>query len=75
MGWKAVARLTSKQHVHRLPFLLSGSNVDKLLGIPKLTFATGEQQANAVADALQEWGISEAVVSMCFETTLVCTRH
>ena len=66
---------TSKQHVHCLPFLLSGSNIDKLLGVSKLTSATGEQQANAVADALQEWEVSEAVVSMCFDTTAANTGH
>ena len=67
--------LTSKQHAHRLPILLSGLNIDKLLGVFKLTFATGEQQANAAADALQEWGVSEAVVSMCFDTTAANTGH
>ena len=65
--------MTSKQHVDRLPILLSGPNIDKLLGVPKLTSGTGEQQANAVVDALQEWGVSEAVVSMYFDTTAANT--
>ena len=67
--------LTSKQHVHRLPILLSDPNIDKFLGVPKLTFVTDEQQANTIADALQEWGVSEAFVSMCFDTTVANTRH
>ena len=65
--------LTSKQHVDRLPILLSGPNIDKLLGIPRHTSGTGEQQAKAVVVALQEWGVSEAVVSMYFDTTAANT--
>ena len=39
--------------------------------IPKLIIAngTGKQQAKAVVEALEEWGLVEKVVIMAFDTT------
>jgi hypothetical protein len=70
---KLLKDLTSNKHVDRLPILLSGLSVSRLLGVPKLTFGTGEAQARAIIDALQEWGVSEAVAAMCFDTTAANT--
>lgn len=66
---KLMEHLTKKQHVERLPILVSGKGVEKLLGVPKLPGGTGEDQATAVVEALEEWGISEKVIGMCFDTT------
>lgn len=70
---KLLQDLTSKEHVDRLPILISGQGINKLLGVPKLTSGTGEGQANAIADALQEWEVSGAVAAMCFDTTAANT--
>ena len=61
--------LTKKQHVERLPILVSGKGVEKLLRVPKLPAGTGEDQATAVVESLEEWGISEKVIGMGFDTT------
>ena len=48
---------------------MSGKGVEKLLGVPKLRAGTEEDQATSVVEALEEWGISEKVIGMCFDTT------
>ena len=66
---KLMEQLTKKQHVERLPILVSGEGLEKLLGVPKLSGGTGENQATAVIEALEEWGITDKVIGMCFDTT------
>lgn len=68
---KMISNLTSRDHVDRLPILISGGEQDKLLNIKKLSSSTGEVQAQAVFDCLsdQEWDLSQNIVAMCFDTT------
>jgi len=40
--------LTTKKYVDRLPVLVSGLSVNRLLNIPKLGSGTGETQAQAI---------------------------
>jgi len=57
--------------VDRLPVLIS-SLIDgstQLLGIPKLSSASGQTAANAVFELLKSWHCDELVVGMCFDTT------
>jgi hypothetical protein len=53
----------------RLAIIVTGEGVEKLLGVPRLPAGTGEAQSAAVFDALQDWGIVDAVVAMSFDTT------
>ncbi|KAG0716102.1 hypothetical protein GWK47_010430 [Chionoecetes opilio] len=53
----------------RLAILVTGEGVEKLLGVPKLHSGTGDAAATAVFEALQDWGVQERVVTMCFDTT------
>jgi len=55
-----------KKHVDRLPILVSGQGISKLLGVPKLVSGAGERVASAV---LVDWGIINQVTAMCFDTT------
>jgi len=41
----------------------------KLLGVPKLPAGTGEAQANAVYQLIDDWQLTERIQSMCFDTT------
>ena len=41
----------------------------KLLGVPKLPNGTGEAQATAVFNLLEDWNISDRVQLMAFDTT------
>ena len=66
---KLMQDLTSNVHVDRLPIIVSGSGVKQLLTVAKLTNGTGQSQANAVVTALEEWGLTENVIGMSFDTT------
>ena len=66
---KLLPALTSKTKVERLAILVSGKGTMKLLGVPMLSNGTGEAQAAAVFDALIEWGISDRIQAMAFDTT------
>jgi hypothetical protein len=66
---KLLVDLTSKQQVDRLAILVSGQGVSQLLGVPKIPSGTGEAQAQAVVDALDQWGITDKIAALSFDTT------
>ncbi|XP_076849024.1 beta-ureidopropionase isoform X1 [Brachyhypopomus gauderio] len=66
---KMLPDVTGHEQVDRLPVLVSGFQVEKLLGVPKLPNGTGETVSNAVVTMVQEWGIESQVKAMCFDTT------
>lgn len=66
---KMMEDLTSREHVDRLPVLVSGFGEEQLLGVPKLPSGTGQAQASAVLNSLDEWGLSARVAALCFDTT------
>lgn len=66
---KILPELMSKESVDRLAVLVSGEGIMKLLRVPKLTRGTGEEQANAVFQLLDEWNIVNRVHFMYFDTT------
>src|SRR6218665_2537512 len=72
---KLLQDLTGKEHVDRLPVLVSGHGVNKLLGVPKLTSGKGENTAAAVYTLLQDWSVADRVKAMCFDTTSSNTGH
>ena len=53
----------------RLPVLVSGDGVAKLLAVPKLPNGTGHAAATAVVEALKDWEVADQVVALCFDTT------
>ena len=65
---KLIRDLTGKQ-VDRLPILVSGLGISQLLAVAKLQAGTGQAQANAVIDAVEDWGIANQIRAMCFDTT------
>jgi hypothetical protein len=67
--------VTGSDHVDRLPVLVSGLNVSKLLGVPKLPAGTGAAMANAVVACLDDWQIKNQVKGMSFDTTSSNTGH
>ena len=66
---KLLADLTGKNKVDRFPVILSAPGVCQIIGVPKLSEETGEAQASAVARLLDEWGVTDRVAAMCFDTT------
>src|SRR6218665_1294253 len=67
---KLLHDLPGKEHVDRLPVLLSGHGVNKLLGVPQLTSGTGENTGAAVYILLQNWSVADRVKAIC-----ALTRH
>ena len=66
---KLIPDLTTKEHVDRLPVIVSGKGVSQLLTVAKLASGSGEAQAAAVHTALEDWDIKSSVRAMCFDTT------
>src|SRR6218665_847930 len=58
-----------KKKVDRLPILVSGQNVVKLLSVPKLCNGTAVKMSEAVIDCMDEWGLRDRIKGMCFDTT------
>ena len=63
--------LMSKELVDHLaaPVPVSGGGTLKLLGMPTLPNGTGQAQATAVYNLLQEWSLADHIEFMCFDTT------
>ncbi len=58
---KMLPSLMSKESVERLAVIVSGEGVMKLLGVPKIPDGTGESQAKAVFDSLENWNLTNRV--------------
>ena len=55
--------------VDRMPIVLSGVNVEKLLAIPKLSVSTGELMGNTIVQTLQDWkDVPDWLAGLCFDT-------
>lgn len=61
---KILPDITGKDNVDRLPILVSGYGVSKLLNVPKLESGTGEAMLNAVIDSLFDWSVTDHVQSL-----------
>lgn len=66
---KMVADGPGQELAERLPILVSGEGVSKLLNAPKLPSSKGAAMADAVFATLQDWGLADRVVGMAFDTT------
>ena len=55
--------------VDRLPVLVSGDGVEKLLAVPSLPNGTGQAAAHAIITTLEDWGVENRVVALSFDTT------
>ena len=66
---KMLPDITGHEKVDRLPVLVSGYQVEQLLGVPKLPNGTGEATSNAIITMIQQWQMESQVKGMCFDTT------
>ena len=56
--------------VDRMPIVISGLHVEKLLSIAKLPISTGQIMGDAVVQALRDWkDVPEWLCGLCFDTT------
>ncbi|XP_057336479.1 uncharacterized protein LOC130675041 [Microplitis mediator] len=70
---KLLPTLINTLKVERLPIIVSGQNIEQLLGVPIVEEATGINQAEIIYKVLNEWNISSRIKAMCFDTTAVNT--
>lgn len=66
---KLLTDLSGNDKVERTAILVSGIEIEKLIGVPKSTNSTGETQASVVFEALKDWKLLDKISSMCFDTT------
>ena len=61
---KILPQIVGCGEVHRLPVLVSGDGMDKLLSVPKLSSGTANNEATAVYDLLQLWNLKDKVEAL-----------
>ena len=66
---KLLKDLVGKKHVDRLPILVSGHGISKLLGMPKLVSGTGEIVVTSVFNTIVHWAITDQVSAIYNTTT------
>lgn len=64
-----------RERVDRLPILVSGQNLVKLLSVPKLNDGTAVTMSNAVVDSMDEWGLRNRIKGLCFDIRQHRTRE
>ena len=57
------------EKVDRVAILVTGVGVEKLLGVPKILRGTGQEQATACLNALDDWNLRKNVRALVFDTT------
>ncbi|XP_074105300.1 uncharacterized protein LOC141531392 [Cotesia typhae] len=70
---KMLNDLVGSKSVERLPVILTAFGTEQLLGVPKMNSGTADNQTSAILSTLSEWGITNYVKAMCFDTTAVNT--
>ena len=70
---KILPKIFGEGNVDRLPVLVSGDGVDKLLGVPKLASGTGYNESMAIHNLLETWKFTDKVQALSFDTTSVNT--
>jgi len=66
---KMMSDIAGREIDDPLPVVISGLGIDQLLSVPKVAAGTGDNMATSVCEALQEWGLTDNVKSLCFDTT------
>jgi hypothetical protein len=63
---KILPALTGNDKTDRLAVIVSGSGAMKLLGVPQISSGTGEAQATAVFQLIDDWHLRDRIRFMCF---------
>ncbi|KAE8739196.1 hypothetical protein FOCC_FOCC015302 [Frankliniella occidentalis] len=72
---KILPDIHNEQRFDRLPILVSGPNIDKLLCVPALKRGTGALQGQALLEAVQDWGLEDNLACLCSDTEAANTGH
>ncbi|XP_076667937.1 uncharacterized protein LOC143368764 [Andrena cerasifolii] len=60
---------TKTEHTDRLPVIITYDNMEKLFGIPAIPNSSGNEQASAIYNLLQDWDLKDNVQTLCCDTT------
>jgi hypothetical protein len=63
---KILPKIFGEGSVDRMPVLVSGDGMEKLLGVPKMRSETGENEGNAIHTLLEEWQLTENVQAIYY---------
>lgn len=66
---KMLPNLLKRKVLDRLPVVITNGETEKLLGVPELNSCTGEAQAEAVLEVVDDWGFDNSIKSLCCDTT------
>lgn len=66
---KLIPNCITKQKEDRLPILVTGDGVSKLLAVPALASGKSALEAEAIVNAISDWELEDKVIAMCFDTT------
>ena len=69
---KLMPALTADKVEDRLPVLVSGEGVSKLLAVP-VTDGKAEPTAATIMEVVNEWNLQDRVAALCFDTTATNT--
>ncbi|XP_048504680.1 uncharacterized protein LOC125499694 [Athalia rosae] len=64
-----IPKTSSGKNKERLPVVLSCRQIEKILAIPVLDDGTGQSQADAMFDVINDWGIPDFIKALCCDTT------
>lgn len=70
---KILKDIVGTDTVDRIPVVVSGLDTSHLLGAPKITSGSAENQTRAIIQTLREWNLLDRVKGLCFDTTSVNT--
>ena len=59
----------NEKAVERLPIIVTGTDMEQILDIPKLNNASGEAQAIPVFNTLEKWELKNKINALCCDTT------
>lgn len=57
-------KIRNKKTVEWLPIVITSTNIEQIINVPQLQWSTGEEQAAAVCNALQKWGLCDIVQAL-----------
>ena len=61
--------LGGTERVNRLAVVAVQEEENQLLCVTKTEYSTGKVEADAVKEAINNWGLSEVIIACCFDTT------
>lgn len=66
---KLLPGVVKTEQNERIAISISYGQNEQLLGVPVIDSSSGEEEAIAVFETLEQWGVSHTVKAMCFDTT------